>query len=145
VFSPRIKLFGLNQDCAAVESLDSKTPGALHFCPPSFSQLPELSTSIDWCRTIFTPLALFTMLAITVVYFGILSFVAASAHPHALERRSYNALRQLMRRQCVPVENPTCEKSCGPGNIDCGPPSLKLCYNPSAGETCCSNGRKSCS
>jgi hypothetical protein len=86
--------------------------------------------------------SLLAMLSVTILLFSLLPLVTASARPHALERRSFNALHHLMRRQCVPVENPTCEKSCGPGNIDCGPAQLGLCYNPSAGETCCSNGRK---
>jgi hypothetical protein len=52
------------------------------------------------------------------------------------------ALRGIMERQvdvCVPVPAPaTCERSCGPGNIVCI--SFPTCYNPSAGEVCCSDG-----
>lgn len=42
---------------------------------------------------------------------------------------------------CIPVVNPTCEKSCGKGNIVCQ--EFPNCYNPGRGETCCSNGSKS--
>jgi len=56
------------------------------------------------------------------------------------QRTSFKALDNLMRRQtCKPVPAPaTCEKSCGPGNIECI--ALPHCYNPSAGETCCADG-----
>ncbi|KEZ46939.1 Prp 4 [Scedosporium apiospermum] len=59
------------------------------------------------------------------------------------QRQALFALRSIVERQgdiCVPVPAPaTCEKSCGPGNIPCiGFPN---CYNPSKGETCCSNGK----
>ncbi|KAH6692455.1 Prp 4 [Plectosphaerella plurivora] len=50
---------------------------------------------------------------------------------------------QLLARQvdiCVPVSPPfTCERSCGPGNVPCV--TERNCYNPSAGESCCSNGQ----
>ena len=49
----------------------------------------------------------------------------------------------LFERQgsCVAVSatvSNLCEASCGPGNIQCI--SYPTCYNPSAGEKCCSNG-----
>ncbi|KAF2434261.1 hypothetical protein EJ08DRAFT_693804 [Tothia fuscella] len=80
------------------------------------------------------------MLPTILFYSSLLPLVAASSSPHAYERRSFNDLHQLPKRQCRAVENPTCETSCGVGNIDCGPPSWGTCYNPSAGESCCSNG-----
>ncbi|PMD62604.1 uncharacterized protein K444DRAFT_346017 [Hyaloscypha bicolor E] len=58
------------------------------------------------------------------------------------QRISLTALKSIVERQiqlCTPVPPPyTCEHSCGPGNIECI--SFPTCYNPSAGETCCSNG-----
>jgi len=58
---------------------------------------------------------------------------------------SFNALKQVMERQihfCTPVPLPaTCAKSCGSGYIQCV--SFPTCYNPSLGQTCCSNGSKS--
>ncbi|RDW74794.1 hypothetical protein BP6252_05936 [Coleophoma cylindrospora] len=57
-------------------------------------------------------------------------------------RATFDALLGLDKRQvtiCSPVPAPaTCEKSCGPGNIQCI--SFPNCFNPSAGETCCSDG-----
>lgn len=57
-------------------------------------------------------------------------------------RKAMMALRGVFERQsteCVPVTAPaTCERSCGPGNIECV--SFPTCYNPGAGESCCSNG-----
>lgn len=135
-------LFWLSRDSAVVPSVHLRDPFALHLArcqSPSF----EVSACDDLRSTGFRPPWIFAMLSILVLCFSLLSLVTASAHPHALERRSFDSLHQLMRRQCVPVENPTCERSCGPGNIDCGPSSWGLCYNPSAGETCCSNGGKS--
>ncbi|KAH8792906.1 Prp 4 [Hyaloscypha sp. PMI_1271] len=58
------------------------------------------------------------------------------------QRISLTALKSIVERQiqlCTPVPPPyTCEHSCGPGNIECI--SFPTCYNPSAGETCCSDG-----
>src|ERR1700732_3813758 len=58
------------------------------------------------------------------------------------QRSSLVAIRGVFERQlqiCKSVPAPaTCEKSCGPGNIQCI--SFPNCYNPSAGESCCSNG-----
>ena len=57
-------------------------------------------------------------------------------------REAMMALGGIFERQsneCVPVPAPaTCEKSCGPGNIECV--SFPTCYTPGVGETCCSNG-----
>ncbi|RDW86004.1 hypothetical protein BP5796_04329 [Coleophoma crateriformis] len=59
-----------------------------------------------------------------------------------LRRATFGALLGLDKRQvtiCSPVPEPaTCEKSCGPGNIQCI--SFPNCFNPSAGEVCCSDG-----
>jgi hypothetical protein len=42
------------------------------------------------------------------------------------------------RETCKKVPFPTCETSCGPGNLSCVYDDY--CFNPSAGETCCSSG-----
>jgi hypothetical protein len=39
---------------------------------------------------------------------------------------------------CVPVSTPSCAESCGKGNIICQ--EWPHCYNPDAGESCCSDG-----
>ncbi|KAH8671478.1 hypothetical protein BX600DRAFT_510148 [Xylariales sp. PMI_506] len=66
----------------------------------------------------------------------------ASATQLTGSRSAYFALKSVMERQvqiCQSIPPPyTCERSCGPGNIECV--SWPTCYNPSAGETCCSNG-----
>ncbi|KAK4949489.1 hypothetical protein LTR10_012107 [Elasticomyces elasticus] len=64
--------------------------------------------------------------------------VDASLH---LRRVTFNSLAGLDRRQiCTPVPAPaTCERSCGPGNVPCITEST--CYNPSVGESCCSDGK----
>jgi len=74
----------------------------------------------------------------TVVLVGAAS---ASALTAVGQRSSLMALKRVVERDtCVPVPAPaTCEKSCGPGNIQCI--SFPTCYNPSAGEVCCSNGK----
>ncbi|KAF7506488.1 hypothetical protein GJ744_011738 [Endocarpon pusillum] len=44
------------------------------------------------------------------------------------------------RDVCVPVPEPvTCARSCGAGSEQCVYPSL--CYNPTKGQKCCSNGK----
>ncbi|KAK5740952.1 hypothetical protein LTR17_004306 [Elasticomyces elasticus] len=59
-----------------------------------------------------------------------------------LRRVTFDSLVGLDRRQiCTPVPAPaTCERSCGPGNVPCI--TEDNCYNPSVGESCCSNGSK---
>ncbi|CAI4214127.1 unnamed protein product [Parascedosporium putredinis] len=57
-------------------------------------------------------------------------------------REALMALEGVLNRRadiCIPVPEPaTCEKSCGPGNIPCI--GFPTCYNPSQGESCCSDG-----
>ncbi|KAG4430557.1 hypothetical protein IFR05_013959 [Cadophora sp. M221] len=76
----------------------------------------------------------------TVLLLGAASAAAATTSG---QRLSMMAIRGVFERQtniCVPVTAPaTCERSCGPGNIECI--SFPTCYNPSAGESCCSNGK----
>src|SRR3569833_392159 len=76
-----------------------------------------------------------------------LVFVGAASATAVMQTGQHNAfmaLKGVMERQihvCKPVSPPaTCERSCGPGYITC---SFPICYNPSAGETCCSDGSKS--
>ncbi|KAH7348607.1 Prp 4 [Rhexocercosporidium sp. MPI-PUGE-AT-0058] len=75
-----------------------------------------------------------------ILLLGAASAVAAATSG---QRLSMMAIRSVFERQvdtCVPVTAPaTCERSCGPGNIECI--SFPTCYNPSAGESCCSNGK----
>ncbi|WEW61812.1 hypothetical protein PRK78_007308 [Emydomyces testavorans] len=65
----------------------------------------------------------------------------------ALEAASHdsNGVLDILKRQttvCKPVPPPvTCERSCGAGYIQCVYETM--CYNPGAGESCCSNGSKS--
>ncbi|KAF4974634.1 hypothetical protein FZEAL_8493 [Fusarium zealandicum] len=72
--------------------------------------------------------------------------VSAAAH-RVLERSAaYLALEGVMEgilkrqvRICKAVEPPvTCERSCGPGFVECTRPDM--CYNPGRGDICCSNG-----
>ncbi|KAK3116756.1 hypothetical protein LTR53_002522 [Teratosphaeriaceae sp. CCFEE 6253] len=75
--------------------------------------------------------------------FAVLALAASGVSASlTLQRLSHGLSTGLDRRQgiCVPVEEPvTCERSCGPGNVICI--AFPTCYNPSAGESCCSNGR----
>ncbi|KAL2064208.1 hypothetical protein VTL71DRAFT_4702 [Oculimacula yallundae] len=76
----------------------------------------------------------------TVIVFSAVSAVAATTSG---QRISIMAIRSIFERQvntCIPVRAPaTCERSCGRGNIECI--SFPNCYNPGAGESCCSNGK----
>ncbi|KAL2127478.1 hypothetical protein VTI74DRAFT_10680 [Chaetomium olivicolor] len=78
----------------------------------------------------------------SVLAFVFPTAVSATVHRAMGQRSALMALRTVIERQtqvCVPVPVPaTCEKSCGPGNIPCI--SFPTCYNPSAGESCCSDG-----
>ena len=70
------------------------------------------------------------------------SACSAIAEFTAGQRSALMALRSVFERQvqyCAPVEPPvTCERSCGPTFRQCI--SFPNCYNPAAGEVCCSNG-----
>ncbi|KAI9055364.1 hypothetical protein LZ554_000321 [Drepanopeziza brunnea f. sp. 'monogermtubi'] len=72
----------------------------------------------------------------------LLGAASAATAETAGQRSSLMAIRGVFERQstiCKTVPAPaTCEKSCGPGNIQCI--SFPTCYNPSAGESCCSDG-----
>jgi hypothetical protein len=79
--------------------------------------------------------------------FALLSLSSASDDSSKCSRISHIAFKDqsyLLTRQiqyCNPVPPPvTCERSCGPGNIQCV--SYPTCFNPSAGETCCSDGSR---
>ncbi|KAF4628860.1 hypothetical protein G7Y89_g9291 [Cudoniella acicularis] len=84
--------------------------------------------------------------SVAVLFAGLLSRTFATPNPapanQAGQRASYLALKSVMERAtflCTPVPAPvTCEKSCGPGNIECI--SFPNCFNPGAGETCCADG-----
>ncbi|KAH7368704.1 Prp 4 [Plectosphaerella cucumerina] len=80
----------------------------------------------------FTPLlALAAAVSASSAPFSGLRAEGAIANSHLLERQA---------DICVPVPPPfTCERSCGPGNVPCV--TDRNCYNPSAGESCCSNGQ----
>ena len=58
------------------------------------------------------------------------------------QRHALLALKGVMERQlefCQPVREPaTCERSCGPGYVTCI--RFPTCYNPGAGDSCCSDG-----
>jgi hypothetical protein len=74
----------------------------------------------------------------------LLAAVASAAVPDLGRRHTvaYRQLRDIVDRQvrfCELVPAPaTCERSCGPGFIQCALPPY--CYNPSIGHTCCSDG-----
>ncbi|CZT48665.1 uncharacterized protein RSE6_09397 [Rhynchosporium secalis] len=71
---------------------------------------------------------------------GAVSTVAATISGQRLSKMALDGIFGRQFDTCVPVTAPaTCEKSCGPGNIQCI--SFPTCYNPSAGETCCSDGK----
>jgi len=72
--------------------------------------------------------------SLTLLVVSLLSTIHATTYR---QRASFNALHQLMKREVCPGRG-TCAEACGPGNIECV--TATLCYNPSAGETCCSNG-----
>src|SRR5436853_7712852 len=81
--------------------------------------------------------------------FPVIMFISSASAVVATstgQRSSKMALKGLFERQvvlCKPVPVPaTCEKSCGPGYVQCV--SFPNCYNPSLGESCCSNGGWSC-
>ncbi|ODH45061.1 hypothetical protein ACO22_00453 [Paracoccidioides brasiliensis] len=71
----------------------------------------------------------------------------AGAVSAALVQPSHNmaamALQKLQSRQlnlCKPIRRPySCAKSCGEGYEECG--SFPHCYNPTVGESCCTNGK----
>jgi hypothetical protein len=68
----------------------------------------------------------------------------AVATPFQGQRVSVPALPGIFGRQtsdpsdCKPVNSASCEASCGTGNVPCG--NGGYCYNPSKGESCCSDG-----
>ncbi|EAS37138.3 proline-rich antigen 3 [Coccidioides immitis RS] len=78
----------------------------------------------------------------SLALFGTL--VAASQAVEPI-RGSYesNEVLSVLKRQtviCKPVPAPfTCERSCGPGFVQCVYPSM--CYNPGRGDSCCANGK----
>lgn len=84
------------------------------------------------------------MMHSSILTFVFAAAVSATVHMATGQRSSLMALRTVIERQsqvCVPVPQPaTCEKSCGPGNVPCV--GFPTCYNPSAGESCCSDGSK---
>jgi hypothetical protein len=74
----------------------------------------------------------------------LLSTASAVAAAASLESISFMALTGSIEKRdvCVPVEAPvTCERSCGAGSVQCI--SFPNCYNPTKGQTCCSNGSQS--
>jgi len=73
-------------------------------------------------------------LQVTVLFFSLLPYLEATAFHH---RASYNGLHQIMKRRDCGRGN-TCAEACGPGYEQCVSPTL--CYNPTAGDQCCSNG-----
>jgi len=73
-------------------------------------------------------------LQVTLLCFSLLPYLKATTFHH---RASYNALHGLMkRRDCG--RGDTCAEACGPGYEQCVSPDL--CYNPTVGDQCCSNG-----
>jgi len=67
------------------------------------------------------------------------SAVVASLIGQHLSMRALTGLYERQPQMCQLVPAPlTCEKSCGPGYVTCV--NLPNCFNPSIGETCCSDG-----
>ncbi|PNP59925.1 hypothetical protein FNYG_14747 [Fusarium nygamai] len=60
------------------------------------------------------------------------AFIALEGIMEGVTKRQTNNCRE------VPDGPNFCERSCGPGNVQCI--SYPHCYNPSNGETCCSDG-----
>lgn len=127
---------GLMDDLKGIYNL-----GSLPFnfiCPPTFH---NLISTIKHIRLITLHLIKMQFFS-TLVLASVASSVAATALSSG-QRLSMRAIEGVFEpRQvtiCKPVTAPaTCEKSCGPGNVYCV--SYPNCYNPSAGESCCSNG-----
>src|SRR5262245_56589269 len=72
------------------------------------------------------------------------TFAAASAVEHSAMMALSGGVFGRQIDICVPVPPPvTCERSCGPGFIQCVAPHH--CYNPGRGDVCCSNRSSSCS
>ena len=65
------------------------------------------------------------------------NLVAAELAPHG----SFNGLVERLVCAAVPPGPNLCARSCGAGNVACV--TLTKCFNPSAGESCCSNGSMS--
>ncbi|EEP78374.1 predicted protein [Uncinocarpus reesii 1704] len=78
----------------------------------------------------------------SIVLVGTLA-VASQAAELARAKYESNDSHSLFKRQdrvCKPVTPPvTCERSCGPGFEQCVFPLM--CYNPTVGDSCCSNGK----
>lgn len=90
--------------------------------------------------TLFTQLRHHHAFRPTIVLISVASAAAATT----LQQRSFMALGGMIEKRdvCVPVTEPvTCAKSCGAGSVQCI--SFPNCYNPSKGQSCCSNGSQS--
>ncbi|KAM6513477.1 hypothetical protein FALCPG4_015892 [Fusarium falciforme] len=74
---------------------------------------------------------------------ALLGAASASAPHIAMRSVAFETLKGVMERQvheCKDVPPPvTCERSCGPGYVQCV--YEFNCYNPSIGQSCCSNGK----
>ncbi|KAK6439014.1 hypothetical protein LTR95_004779 [Oleoguttula sp. CCFEE 5521] len=77
-----------------------------------------------------------------VLALGLVNSVFANAAGKGRLGKTSVDKRQVITTVCAaaPADTPPellCAASCGPGNIDC---TANYCFNPSAGETCCSDG-----
>lgn len=115
--------------------------------PTRDSLLPPQHTELSFYKSvaIFQRLlnSLFTMQLLAVLALAAVS--SASAALQAGSSATFMALRNVFERQvqlCKPVPAPyTCERSCGVGFVECI--AFPTCYNPSRGDSCCSNGSTS--
>lgn len=99
----------------------------------------------------YQSVAIFQRILHSLLTMQLLAFLAlaavssASAALQAGSSATSMALRNVFERRlelCKPVPAPyTCERSCGVGFVECI--AFPTCYNPSRGDSCCSNGSTS--
>lgn len=111
-------------------------PGQICPISPSQSNLIRYThLQCSYCISITIMRSFSTFILLSSTCSAIAEFTAG-------QRSALMALRSVFERQiqnCAPIEPPyTCERSCGPAFRTCI--SWPTCYNPSAGEVCCSNG-----
>ena len=95
---------------------------------PTVSKLPPTDLLLNPHKCIcnmYPSLSLYTLLVATTL--------ASTDFPFA----TFNSITGLQRRNTCYQQNPTCVSCFGAGSIECVDASS--CYNPTQGETCCSN------
>ena len=84
----------------------------------------------------------FSRLLPALVTLSYLSFTVALVSGQLKSSMALAAIMERQSRICTPVPEPaTCARSCGAGYTECI--SFPNCYNPTVGQSCCSDGSKS--